>query len=70
MKSYTNFQHFSVKLIFFEFDQKQLILHDFSKLKKNLPKWKIWVGYSRKTGFSFFLLEPAWPYKISHTWTP
>ena len=25
------------------------------KKKKNLPKWKIWVGRARKTEFSFFM---------------
>ena len=52
------FQFFSKKFsqIFFDFDQKRLILHDFSKLKKkNLPKWKIWIGRVRKAGFSFFV---------------
>ena len=43
--------------IFEEFGQKQLILHDFSKLKKKkiLPIWKNWVGHARKTVFSFFV---------------
>ena len=48
---------------FSDFDQKWLLLHSLSKLlkkkkkKKNLPKWKIWVGLAHKTGFSF-----SWPY--------
>ena len=34
--------------------EKQLILEDFGKIiKKNLPKWKIWVGCTRKTVFFF-----------------
>ena len=46
----------------------QLILHDFGKLKKNLPKWKIWVSQTCKTGFILrgegtiesFELENVW----------
>ena len=50
------FQTFLVKFSL-TLAQKQLILYDFSKVKKNLPKWKIWVGLAHKTGFSFFV---AW----------
>ena len=33
---------------------KQLILHGFEQTKKNLPKWKIWVGWASKIRFFFF----------------
>ena len=41
--------------IFVDFDQKQLVYIVLANYEtENLPKWKIWVGRARKTGFSFF----------------
>ena len=33
--------------------------------QKNLTKWKIWVGQTRKTGFSFFVAKGAQIYHVS-----
>ena len=57
-----NFRLFKKKKnchIFFDFDKKGWF-YSFSKIlkkkKKTLPKWKIWGGRARKTGFFF-----VWP---------